>query len=56
MDATVGASGSEVDRGVGGPGDLQHVVGVRLKGMQFQVDFPDVPESDGLASADVMSR
>lgn len=51
MHTTVCAGGREVDGGVRGPRDLQDVVGVRLEGVELEIDLSDVPERDGLASA-----
>lgn len=48
MNPSISRGGREVNRGMRGPGDLEDVVGVGFERVKFQLEFPDVPERDGL--------
>ncbi len=48
VNTSISGGGGEVDGGVGRPSDLKDVVGMRFEGVEFELEFPDIPERDGL--------
>ena len=51
VDSTISSGRGKVDGRVGGPSNLKDVVGVAVKGVEFEIELSDVPEGDGLTSA-----